>query len=144
MSGRIFRLSHRVTYSECTVGNHVYYARYLDLLEEARGEFFRSLGAPLLVLQQQDTLFPVVETHLNFRAPARYDEILNIDLWVPRIDRVRLHFAYRITNQAAKLILEGGTSHVCTTLSEKPKRLPGTLFDALAPYSAGAPTSVES
>ena len=39
-----FRYPHRVTYAECTVGDHIYHSRYLDLLEAARGEFMRSLG----------------------------------------------------------------------------------------------------
>lgn len=39
-----FRYRHRVTYADCTVGNHIYYGRYLDLLEAARGEWFRSMG----------------------------------------------------------------------------------------------------
>src|SRR5947207_8257056 len=141
MSGRVFRHSHRVTYAECTVGNHVYYARYLDFLEEARGEFFRSLGAPLLQLQEEDTVFPVIQAQLNFRSPARYDEILRIELWVSGTGRVRLNFAYRINNEAANLILEGGTSHVCATLAEKPKRLPEELIDLLLPFSMENPTA---
>jgi acyl-CoA thioester hydrolase len=141
MSGSIFRHRHRVTYAECTVGNHVYYARYLDILEEARGEFFRSLGAPLLRLQEQGILLPVIEAHLNYRSPARYDEVLSIDLWVPRTDRVRLNFAYRIANEAFQLILEAGTSHVCTTPAERPKRLPENLIDSLAPYLSETPTA---
>ncbi len=32
-----FQYQHRVVYAECTVGTHVYYARYLDMLEAARG-----------------------------------------------------------------------------------------------------------
>jgi acyl-CoA thioester hydrolase len=141
MSGSIFRHRHRVTYAECTVGNHVYYARYLDILEEARGEFFRSLGAPLLQLQEQGILLPVIEARLNYRSPARYDEVLSIDLWVPRTDRVRLNFAYRIANEAFQLILEAGTSHVCTTLAERPKRLPENLIESLAPYLSETPTA---
>ena len=139
MSSRIFRHSHRVTYAECTMGNHVYFARYLDLLEEARGEFFRSLGAPLLALQEQDTLFPVVEAHLKYRSPARYDEVVRIELWVPRTDRVRLYFNYLVTNETSKLVLEAAISHVCTTLAERPKRIPGDLMSSLAPYAPGSP-----
>jgi len=141
MSGRTFRHRHRVTYAECTVGNHVYYARYLDILEEARGEFFRSLGAPLLQLQEQGIILPVIEAQLSYRSPARYDEVLSIDLWVPRTDRVRLSFAYRIANEASQLILEAGTSHVCTTLAERPKRLPEKLINSLAPYLSETPTA---
>jgi acyl-CoA thioesterase FadM len=54
-----FRFPRRITCSECTIGNHVYYSRYLDLLEEARGEFFRSIGWPLLKLQELGIAFPV-------------------------------------------------------------------------------------
>lgn len=57
----------RVTYAECTVGNHVYYGRYLDYLEEARGEFFRQMGCPLLQWQQAETIFPVIELRLRYK-----------------------------------------------------------------------------
>ena len=55
-----FRHSHRVSYAECTVGNHVYHSRYLDWLEAARGEFIRALGATVLQWQERDAIFPVI------------------------------------------------------------------------------------
>jgi acyl-CoA thioester hydrolase len=134
MSGKIYRHEHRVTYAECTLGNHIYYARYLDLLEAARGEFFRALGVPLLTLQEQDTAFPVLECQLNYKSSARYDDILGIELWLEELDRIRLRFGCRIVNQSGRLILEGRTSHVCTTTDEKPKRLPPEVTIALQPY----------
>ena|SRR5437016_14539490 len=134
MSGNVFRHSHRVTYAECTVGNHVYYARYLDFLEEARGEFFRSLGVPLRGLQEADTAFPAVESRLQYKSPARYDDVLRIELWLTELDRIRISFGHRIINQAAQLVVEGGTVHVCTTLKGSPKRLPGHLIALLVPY----------
>ena len=50
---------HRVSYAECTVGNHVYHSRYLDWLEAARGEFIRSLGPTVREWQERDVIFPV-------------------------------------------------------------------------------------
>ena len=35
MPASTFQHQHRVSYADCTLGNHVYYGRYLDLLEEA-------------------------------------------------------------------------------------------------------------
>jgi len=78
VSGRVFRHIYRVVYADCTVGNHIYYSRYLDILEAARGEFFRELGVTLLELQGKDTIFPVVECHLRYKFPARYDEVLTV------------------------------------------------------------------
>jgi acyl-CoA thioester hydrolase len=134
----IFRHQHRVTYSECTVGNHIYYARYLNLLEEARGELVRAMGTTVLQLQEQDFIFPVVEVHLKYKAPARYDDLLTIELWLTELGRVRVNFGYRLLNQHNVVLLEGETWHVCTGLNEKPKRAPVELIVKLTPYLAGS------
>jgi acyl-CoA thioester hydrolase len=129
-----FRHTHRVTYAECTVGNHVYHSRYLDLLEAARGEFIRSLGSTVLQWQENDMIFPVIEARLNYRFPARYDDLLAVEVRVTAIEKVRLNFGHRILNQNGKLILEAETFHVCTGVDEKPKRLPEELVAKLKPF----------
>jgi len=134
MSALIFQHQHRVSYAECTVGNHVYYGRYLDLLETARGEFFRQLGAPFLRWQQEDTVFPVVECHLRYKSPARYDDLLTVEVWLTALEKIRLNFAYRINNQAQMEILRASSFHVCTGVDNKPKRLPPELVSLLQPY----------
>ena len=132
----VFRHQHRVTYSECTLGNHIYYARYLDLLESARGEFFRHIGRTLLDLQEQDLIFPVIECRLRYKSPARYDDVLIIEISPTLAQGVRLNFASRILKQDQMLILEAETFHVCTSANEKPKRLPEDLIERLKPYLA--------
>jgi len=134
MSENGFRYPHRVVYADCTLGNHVYYARYLDFLEAARGELFRHLGVTLLQWQERGYMFPVVEAHLRYKTLARYDDLLQVEVWVTAAERVRLNFACRITNQAGALVLEGETLHVCMTLAEKLKRLPEELVVALQPH----------
>src|SRR5690606_30413201 len=98
-------------------------------------------GAPLAELQQQDLIFPVIECRLRYRAPARYDDLLAIELWIAGMQGVRLTFAYRITNAENRLpLVEAETVHVCATCQEKPCRLPGDLAAKLQPYlRASAP-----
>jgi acyl-CoA thioester hydrolase len=134
MAAPVFQHTHRVSYADCTVGNHVYYARYLDLLEAARGEFFRHLGLTFLEWQARDTIFPVVECRLRYKAAARYDDVLTLEIWPALAERIRLNFGSRIVNQAGTLILEAETFHVCTGLDDKPKRLPEELMSKLAPW----------
>jgi acyl-CoA thioester hydrolase len=134
-----FRHPHRVSYAECTVGNHVYHSRYLDWLEAARGEFIRSLGSTVLQWQERDVVFPVIEARLRYKSPARYDDLLTIEVWPTLVERVRVNFGHRITNQHGKLILEAETHHVCASLDEKPKRVPAELAAQLAPYMKAAP-----
>ena len=134
MTAQIFKYSHRVIYAECTVGDHLYYGRYLDLLEAARGEFFRHLGAPFLEWQQADTILPVIECRVRYLAAAHYDDCLTVELWLTGLERVRLNFAYRVVNEAPTEILAASTLHACTSVSGKIKRLPERLRRSLQPY----------
>ena len=134
VSVNVFRYTHRVTYADCTLGNHIYYARYLDLLEAARGGFFRQLGLPLLQLQEQDTVFPVVECRLRYKSPARYDDVLAIEVWTTLAEGARLNFSHRILKEKDVLVLESETFHVCAGVNEKPKRLPSELIAKLGPF----------
>lgn len=122
---------HRVSYAECTVGNHIYHSRYLDLLEAARGEFMRSLGSTVLACQEADYIFPVIEARLRYKYPARYDDLLHIEVWPSLLAGVRLNFGHRILRADGRLILEAETFHACTTRAEKPRRLPPELVERM-------------
>jgi acyl-CoA thioester hydrolase len=134
MPDSVFQHQHRVVYAECTVGNHVYYARYLDILEEARGEFFRQSGWPLLALQEGGTVFPVIGVEISFQGPARYDDLLTTELWINEMRGVRLTLGFRIRKVDGVTLAEGETRHVCAGLEEKPKRMPKGLSDGFAPF----------
>ena len=134
MSGPLFQHQHRVIYGECTVGNHVYYSRYLDMLEEARGELFRQLGCPFLALQEAGTALPVIGLQMAFKGAARYDDLLTIELGVNEMSGIRLNFGFRILNAGGALLAGGETRHVCAGLDEKPRRLPKELLEKLQPF----------
>jgi YbgC/YbaW family acyl-CoA thioester hydrolase len=80
MPGEVFVHRQRVIYAQCTIGNHVYHSRYLDIMEAARGEFMRAIGYPLQRLQDEDCIFPVISLRMKFIAPARYDDELQIHI----------------------------------------------------------------
>lgn len=134
MAENCFTWKHRVTYADCTVGNHIYYSRYLDLMESARGEFFRQLGRTFLQFQEHDAILPVLEARLRYKFPARYDDVLSIEVWPTDMGRVRLNFGHRILNQDSKLVLECETFHACTRIDGKPRPLPEELAALLKPY----------
>lgn len=138
MSHQTFVHMHRVTYAECTVGNHIYYARYLDLLEAARGEFFRALGTTFQQWHDGGTVFPVIEARLRYKGAARYDDVLRIEVWLTELERVRMNFAHRVLNESGKLLIEANTLHACASPDDKLKRLPEELVGQLQPYLVGA------
>jgi acyl-CoA thioester hydrolase len=134
MAEQVFTHTRRVTYSECTIGNHVYYSRYLDLMEEARGEFFRALGMTFQQLHDAGTIFPVIEASIRYKAAARYDDVLRIEITMAEVARVRLIFRYRILNQRDELLVTATTSHACAGTDDKLKRVPEELTAKLAAH----------
>ena len=134
MSATDFRYEYRVTYADCTLGNHVYYARYLQILEAARGEFFRQVAEPLLTWQERGVTFPVVSCRLQFLAAARYDEVISVAMWLRELRGARLTFGFELAVAPGRRVLEGETYHACATLAERPQRLPKELVERLRPY----------
>jgi acyl-CoA thioester hydrolase len=132
-TSKTFSPKFRVSYAHCTVGNHVYYARYLDILEVARGEFFRQIGFSCLWLQEQDTVFQVTGCSLKYLKPARYDDELETRISLSELRKVRLRFDYEIF-RGADLLLTGWTDMVCVSRAEKPKRIPEELLKAFERY----------
>jgi acyl-CoA thioesterase FadM len=62
---------------------------------------------------------------------------LGIEVWVTELKGVRLSFGYRIVREDGAEILQGNTRHVCTTITDKPQRLPEALIESLQPYWRG-------
>lgn len=137
MPGEIFIHRQRVIYAHCTIGNHVYHSRYLDILEAARGEFMRTLGYPLQRLQDEDFIFPVVSLRMKFIAPARYDDELEIQLGLKDVSRLRLTVHHKVLGKKGQTFVEAETEHVCTSIHEKPKRMPQELLAACERYLIG-------
>jgi len=136
MSHKIFTCTHRVSYAECTVGNHVYHSRFLDILERARGEFLRSLNQSLAKLQEEGSGFPMVACEMEFKAMARYDDLLTIDLWLSALSGARFSCAGRIRDARGATVLNAVTHLACATLAGKPRRMPVQLVAALRDYLA--------
>lgn len=132
--GQIYRHTRRVTYADCTVGNHVYYSRYFDILEEARGEFFRSIGFSLRQLDEDGLAFPVIHCKGKFLAPARYDALLQIDIHLASLGRIKLEFVGRILSESGQLLFEGATQHACVDESNTPSRIPADLASQLTGF----------
>jgi acyl-CoA thioester hydrolase len=128
----VFEHHLRVAASDCTVGNHVYYSRYLDWLEAARNELLRAIGHPFGALMESGVMLPVIEARLQYRGAARFDDRIIVRLWIGEVSRIKITFAADIVNaDNGRTLVSGVTVHVCTDTAGKPQRLPPVLLQAL-------------
>lgn len=114
----------RIYYHHTDCGGVVYYAKYLEFLEEARTEFMEEKGVFIDSLIKTGTFFVVARQEIDYKAPAKYRDNLEIKTWVSETSSVRANFEYEIKNQDGKLIAEAKTVLVFVDSNLKPKAMP--------------------
>ena len=78
---RVFPWPARVYWEDTDAGGVVYYANYLRFLERARTEWLRARGHSQQALARDPgVLFAVVSLQVEYRAPARLDDVLHMFL----------------------------------------------------------------
>lgn len=80
-----FRFRFRVRYGECDAQSVVFNARYADYVDIAVNEYIRILFGDYQRLLDQDLDIQVVSLTMNYRAPARFDDVLEARIKAGRI-----------------------------------------------------------
>lgn len=114
----------RIYYHHTDCGGVVYYAKYLNFLEEARTEFFAERGFPIKELADKGILFVVARQEIDYKAPAFYGDILEVDTSVSKAGAVKIEFEHKIKNQDNRFIAQAKTIMVCVDNGLKPKAMP--------------------
>ena len=128
----------RVYWEDTDGGAIVYYANYLRFLERARTEWLRAQGHSQLALAREPgILFTVVSVHIDYRAPARLDDELEITCAPSAEGAATLRFAQRIyrteSARRAELLVEAQVRVACVDAATlRPRRLPQFLREAVA------------
>ena len=127
----------RVIYGDTDQMGVVYHANYLRYFEFARSEFFRAHGGSYRELEREGLLLPVVEAHVLYKAPARYDDLLRVRARVSELRRASLVFAYELWREEApdKVLSTGHTVHACVSRDGRPVRMPEPLVRLLKDVS---------
>jgi acyl-CoA thioester hydrolase len=128
----------RVRYPEVDRMSVAHHAVYPVWFEMGRTELMREAGAPYGELEdEQGLLFPVVELGVRFRAPARYDDELEIGTRLAELAGAHVRFHYRIVRRGSPALLaEGFTVHGAVGGNGRPRRIPVALRERLEPFSA--------
>jgi len=134
----------RVYYEDTDAGGIVFYANYLKFFERARTEWLRACGVDQRKLADETgALFVVRSTALDYRAPARLDDVLRIVSRIERIGRASVDFAQEAWRDDT--LLATGTIRVgCVDATEmKPAAIPPPVLAALrrGSHSNGASVS---
>jgi acyl-CoA thioester hydrolase len=121
----IYRL--RVRFCDTDLMGIAHHAKYLVYFEAGRVDWLRRRGITYASWAERGIHLPVVEASVRYRAPAHFDEVLDVETRLAELRSVSLRFNYRLTREDT-LLAEGMTRLACVDASHHLRRfLPDDL-----------------
>ena len=102
----------RVRYPEVDAMGYLHHSRYLQYFEMGRVELLRAHGFSYADLERAGVFFVVAKAELKYKAPARYDELLQLTTRVVRQTFVKYEHAY-VLRRGPTVLAEGTTTIAC-------------------------------
>jgi acyl-CoA thioester hydrolase len=114
----------KIYYEDTDCGGVVYYANYLRFMERARTEYLASRGSSVKTLMDQGTIFMVFRVEIDYKAPARYGDTIEIETWVRDVTRATMIFEHIMREKMSRRVLvECRAKVVAVDADARPKRL---------------------
>ena len=130
------RLMARVYYADTDFSGVVYHARYLEFLERGRSDFLRLAGVHHTELAEgvhgEKLVWVVRRMEIDFRAPARIDDVLTIDTRTESVSGARIFMAQQI-RRGDDLLIEARVEAAIISESGRPRRFPREWAEAFLP-----------
>lgn len=127
------RLLQRVYYEDTDFSGVVYHARYLHFMERGRTDYLRLLGIAQRAMSETERLaFVVRHMDIDFKQPARMDDVLTIDTATVEARGARLTLSQTI-NRGSTVLIEAKVDVAVIDGQGRPRRLPADVAKAFAP-----------
>ncbi|WP_345812962.1 tol-pal system-associated acyl-CoA thioesterase [Paraburkholderia sp. PREW-6R] len=122
----------RVYYEDTDAGGIVFYANYLKFFERARTEWLRACGVDQHRLAEESgAIFIVRSTAVDYRAPARLDDVINVVSRIERVGRASVDFAQEAW-RSGMLLAKGSIRVGCVDrIALRPAAIPPPVLAAL-------------
>ena len=130
-----FSLPTRVYWEDTDAGGVVYHARYVAFLERARTEWMRTLGYGQEALRTSHNLvFAVRAMRMDFRAPARLDDVLQVTVVLRECRRASLVVDQRVEREGKCLLDAQVRLAALDAEGFRPRAIPEALHAELVPH----------
>ena len=107
---RKITMQYRVPYADTDQMGVVYYGNYLTIFERARNELMRACGYTYRECEAEGWALPVTHAEVDYKRPARYDDLLEVTAWCRAHKGVRLEIACEVKVNG-ELLVSGFTRH---------------------------------
>jgi acyl-CoA thioester hydrolase len=128
------RLVQRVYYEDTDFSGLVYHARYLHFLERGRTDYLRCLGceqSALVSIDEEGLVFVVHRMEIDFKAPARMDDILSISTRTEKAGGAKMVLVQEIRCDET-LLISARVIIAVINRAGRPRRLPESIASSFS------------
>ncbi|MBQ9448317.1 MAG: acyl-CoA thioesterase [Acholeplasmatales bacterium] len=91
----------------------IHHSNYLRYMEEARIELLDSVNLNYKHLEEIGIISPIVSVNVEYKKPIRFDDIMQIKLWVSKYTGVSFEIEYEIVNKETQELCIKAHSKSC-------------------------------
>ena len=134
----------RVRFAETDAQGIVHNSQYLVWFEVARVDYLEQVAGGYPRLRRQGVEALVLESHVRYLQPARFDDRLVVRSRVVGLRGARFRYEY-VVERDGETIADGWTAHACVdAASFRPTRVPSWLVEAIAAVESRSSSSPQS
>ncbi len=126
----------KVRFNETDLQGHVNFGHYLFYFDIGLTEYFEAVGYDYQSMVEDGTDMLFVESHCNYKSPAKWPEVLDVKTRVADLGRRSLRFEFEVTSQTDDRLV--ATGHIVTVMVAKetwePCPVPSRLREAIEAY----------
>lgn len=106
----------RIRFEEVDVLGMVWHGRYPSFFEDGRIAFGDKFGLTYFTYLENKVMAPVVQMHLDYKLPLRFDEVVKIETALHWTETARLNFTFTIYKADDRIAATGYAVQVLTDL----------------------------
>jgi enediyne core biosynthesis thioesterase len=143
-----YEIRHTVGFEETNLVGNVYYVNYLRWQGRCREMFLKEKAPQVLAELQQDLKLFTLKVECEFFAEITAFDELSVRMRLEELTQTQIQFSFdyvKVTGGVEHLVARGVQRIACMrgpNTDTAPTRVPATLREALAPYTAGQAASV--
>jgi acyl-CoA thioester hydrolase len=98
----------RVRYADTDQMHYAYNGKYFEYFEVGRTEMMREQGLTYKKIEENGYQMPVYETFIQFKNPAYYDELLEVETRVEKFPQAKVHIDHTIRSLDRGIVIAEG------------------------------------
>ena len=131
-----FRSTRRVEFCDTDAAGILHFSAFFQLMEQAEHELLRSVGLSVVMSDAEGKIsWPRVAARCDYRAAARFEDVLTIEVRLARLGTKSVTYAYRFLRDEEELAVGEIAAVCCRMMDHQPPQsieIPASIRDKLS------------